>query len=58
MSDCVDQMSEIKYNSITEIYTLTEMASRYKNQFRGVQAWSFGLPCQIQVSSSERMALL
>lgn len=58
MSDCVDQMSEIKYNSITEIYILTQMALCCKNQFRGVRVWGFGLPYQIQVSSSERMALL
>lgn len=43
MSDCADQMSEIKYNSITVIYILIEMASCHKNQFRGVQVWDFTL---------------
>lgn len=37
MSDCVDQISKIKYNSIPEIYILTEMASCCKTQFRDVQ---------------------
>lgn len=58
MSDCVNQMSEIKYNSITEKYILTQMALCCKNQFSGVWVWAFGLPYQIQVSSSERMVLL
>lgn len=47
MSDCVDQMPEIKHNSITVIYILTEMALCHKNLFRDVQVRNFALPNKI-----------
>lgn len=47
MSDSVDQMPEIKHNSIRVIHILTEKASCHKNQFKGGQVWDFALPHKI-----------
>lgn len=56
MSDCVDQMSDIKYNAITEMCILTDCCV-LRESIWGVHAWGFGL-AQIQESPSEKMTLL
>lgn len=56
MSDCVDQMSDIKYNAITEMCILTDCCM-LRESIWGVHAWGFG-SAHIQESPSEKMALL
>lgn len=56
MSDGVDQMSDIKYNAITEMCILTDCCM-LQESFWGVQVWGFGL-AHIQESPSEKTTLL